>query len=214
MTNNVKYRSGDFSKATPIGVIRNESPLLPFSNEVLIFHQDFVQLASAFVALDYNTPNPDIGGRTAFLIAESPREDFGGRCVKWTRSWARVPDSYNMPGGNYQYQFPGIASKNSLRSKFTTAAKLTIHRDFFLCGNNGVANGGYSQWQDIPATPGFRIQNALPEDPDTLDVDTIPSAEEYLALVANGTPIQIEDSKILPWQGSIFVRENYFIIAR
>ena len=39
----IKYRSGDFTVATPCSGLRNESPLLPELNDVLVFHQDFVQ---------------------------------------------------------------------------------------------------------------------------------------------------------------------------
>jgi hypothetical protein len=209
MGNNVKYRSRDWTVATPIGGIRHESPLLPFSNEVLLFHQDFVQLAAYFVALDYNTINLDIADAPAYLINESPREDYGGNCLRWTRSWARVPSSYDIPGGIYQYEFPGFDPD---RDPIVLPAALTIHRDFFLCGNNGV----FPQWQDIPVNLGLRIRDTdgFVVSPRLLDVDTSPTLAEYQALVNAGEVIQIEDSKIVPIFGSIFVRDDFFVKAQ
>jgi len=50
MGNNIKYMSGDFTAATAVGALRNESPLLPELNDVLIFKQDYMQFISDFVA--------------------------------------------------------------------------------------------------------------------------------------------------------------------
>jgi hypothetical protein len=209
MGNNIKYRSRDWTVATPIGTIRHESPLLPFSNEVLVFHQDFVQLNAYYVALDYNTQNLDIGGNPAFLIDEGPREDYRGNVVKWTRSWARVPSSYDMPGGVYQYQFPAF---DTGRLPIVLPVALTIHRDFFLCGNNGT----FTQWQDIPINRGLIIyeDGDITQKTDTLSDTSTPTLADYQAMVNSNATIQIEDSKITPWRGSIFVREDYFVIAQ
>src|SRR5262249_55486019 len=70
---NTKYVSGDHTLATAMGGVTNESPLLPFNNEVLTFRQKFRQFADFFAALDYNTPNLNISGATAYLINETPR---------------------------------------------------------------------------------------------------------------------------------------------
>lgn len=209
MSNNLRYRSGDWTVATPIGLLRHESPLLPFSNEVLVFQQDFVQLAANFIAQDFNTPNPDLLGATAYLIDESPREDYKGNAVKWTRSWARVPASYDMPGGIYQFQFPGF---DPGREPIVLPVALTIHRDFFLCGNFGA----FTQWQDIPINRGLIIFDGgdITDKTDILSSTTTPALADYQALVLAGNTIQIEDSKITPWRGSVFVREDYFVKAQ
>jgi hypothetical protein len=207
---NVKYRSGDFTIAKAVGGIRHESPLLPFLNEVLIFHQDFMQKEANFEALDYNTINADIGGNTAYLINESPREDAMGNCVRWTRSWARIPTTYDMPGGIYQFEFPGF---DPGREPIVIGVKLTIHREFFLCGNNSPS--GFAEWQDIPINQGLKIyEDGDPtEKTNILSSTSTPSLAAYKALVTGGDTIQIEDSKITPWAGSIFVREDYLVNA-
>lgn len=206
---NVRYVSGDWTVARQMGIIRDESPLLPFSNEVLVFHQDVVQLAP-FVALDFNTLSPDIlGGPPAYLINESPREDFGGNRVRWTRSWARVPSTYDMPGGIYQYQFPGF---DTGREPIVLPVALTIHREFFLCGNNGI----FTRWQDIPVNRGLQIyeDGDITQKTNILSDTSTPTLADYQAMIVNGTPIQIEDSKITPIFGSIFVRDDYFVNAQ
>ncbi len=205
---NIKYRSGDFTVATAVGGIRHESPLLPFLNEVIIFHQDFVQLEANFVALDYNTPHPTINP-TAYLINESPREDFGGNCVRWTRTYARVPSTYDMPGGSTQFEFPAFQPG---RQTIVLTADITVHREFFLCGNHGV----FPEWQDIPVNPALAPYNSgdITLRTDTLSSTTTPSLAVYKAWVNSGTPIQIESSRIYSAFGSIFVRDDLFVNAQ
>lgn len=206
---NIKYRSGDFTVAKQIGAMRHASPLLPFSNEVILFEQDVVQRAEYFVALDYNTLSLDIAGAPAYLINESPRQDYTGNCLRWTRTWARVPSTYDMPGGIYQYQFPGF---DTGRPPIVLPVALTIHREFFLCGNNGA----FAQWQDIPINQGLKPyeDGDITQKTDTLSDTSTPTLAAYQAWVNAGTPIQIEDSKITPIFGSIFVREDFFTVAQ
>src|ERR1035437_607094 len=146
---NIKYRSCDFTQATPVGGLRNESPLLPELNDVLIFHQDQMIRTDLFYALPYNSLNPNLFD-AAYLFDESPREDIGGNISKWTRSWARIPSSYGKSGGIYPYVFPafdGTPGRNARRSPVA----MEIWRDFFLCGNSGA----FSSWQQIPIQRAF-----------------------------------------------------------
>jgi hypothetical protein len=219
MGNNVKYRSGDWAVATPIGIIRNESPLLPELNSVLIFHQDYVQLLNNFVALDYNTINLDIGGDFAYLVNESERLDFGGNSVRWTRSWARIPQSYGKAGGTYPYPFPGFDGGRDVVRK---PVAMEILRDFFLCG----AGGAFSTWQDIPIIKAFQPYDIQPDPADisaftdTLrdaagsDPGTSPSLAGYRAMIAGNEFIDVEDSKVTNWRGGIYMRERYTVRAQ
>lgn len=229
---NIKYRSGNFTVATPVGILRNESPLLPELNDVLVFHQDFVQLAANFVRLDYNTPNPDLLGDTAYLFNESPREDYGGNCVKWTRSWSRIPISYGKAGGTYPYPFPAFSTsvQNTSREVLEIAVAMEILRDFFLCGEFGAL----TSWQEIPIIPAFRPY-LIQADGDTTitstDTDsrgfllsdpnpsiptlgTSPSIADYKAMIAAGTIIDVQDSKVTNFRGGIYMRERYTVKAR
>jgi hypothetical protein len=213
----VKYRSGSFTLATPVSALRNESPLLPELNDILIFHQDFMQLGQNFVAQDYNTPNPDLV-TPAYLFDESPREDIGGGVVKWTRSWVRIPSSYGKAGGVYPYIFPGFADG---RNPFQMPVAMQITRDFFLCGNFGM----FASWQNIPIIKAFQIykdgdptQILTPQIGDSsnyiLDDTTTPTLADYQAMIAAGTPLQVEDSKVTNFRGGVYMRERFTVIAQ
>lgn len=221
---NVKYRSGDWTVAQPIGGLRHESPLLPELNDVLIFHQDFVQLGAYWVAQDYNTPHPTLFP-LAFLFDESPREDYGGNAVRWTRSWVRVPNSYGKAGRTYPFPFPGFDSPiaRASREVFKFPVAIEILRDFFLCGNGGT----FTTWQDIPIIRGFRPYDIQPDptdisvtvdtlrDPDgSGDLGTSPSLSEYKALIAAGGVIDVEDSAVVNFRGGVYMRERYTVKAQ
>lgn len=216
---NLRYRSGDFTVAMPIGGVRTESTLLPELNDVLVFHQDYVQRTDFFIALPYNFANFNFGfGDPGFLFEESPREDYGGGCIKWTRSWVRVPNSYGKAGGIYPYIFPGFGNRNPFR--YPVAMEIT--RDFFLCGTGGV----YSSWQDIPIQKGFQVL-LDPADPSSivnpsddassnyfLDDTTSPTDTAYAAMIAAGQTIQVEDDKVTNFRGGVYMRERYTVLAR
>lgn len=231
MANNIKYMSGDFTVATAVGALRNESPLLPELNDVLIFHQDYVQFFNDFVALPYNTLNPDLVDE-AYLFDESPREDIGGGVCKWTRSWVRIPDTYGKAGGTYPFTFPGFetadTSSTSVPKKKPVAMEIT--REFFLCGTYGA----YSSWQDIPIIPATKfyeiqtgstdtsvasgdVNGPMVRDPGTDgpdDLGTSPSLTEYKAMIAAKSTIQVEDSKISNFRGGVYMRETFTVVAQ
>ena len=223
---NVKYRSGDWTVAKPIGILRDESPLQPELKDVLVFHQDYVQLLAYWQKLDYNSINPELAGDPAYLFNESEREDYGGLCVRWTRSWVRIPQSYGKAGGTCPYAFPGFDAATDFGSREPGQKKLValeILRDFFLCGNFGA----FASWQDIPVIPQFQ-----PYDIDTADltdisafVDTLrdasgsdpgtsPSLSEYKAMIANGGIIDVQDSKVTNFRGGVYMRERFTVKAQ
>jgi hypothetical protein len=221
----IKYRSGNWQVATPIGGLRHESPLLPELNDVLIYHQDFVQLNDFWVAQDYNTQHPTLFP-IAYLFNESPREDYGGNAVRWTQSWVRIPNSYGKAGGTYPVPFPGFDSlvARASRAAFKFPVAIEILRDFFLCG----VGGAYPTWQDIPIIKGFRPYEINDLDPtdtsattDTLsdpdpssgDPGTSPSITAYKGLIAAGSIIDVEDSKVINFRGGVYMRERYTVKA-
>jgi len=220
---NVKYRSGDWTVAKPIGILRNESPLLPELNDVLVFHQDYVQLGNYFQALDYNSINPDLAGPPAYLFNESERSDFGGNVVRWTRSWVRIPNNYGKAGGTYPFEFPGYVSGSNIRLPFKKPVAMEVLRDFFLCGNFGA----YPTWQDIPIIRGWGPYNILPDptdtsfdsantlrDPSPGDLGTSPSLSDYRAMIAAGAVIDVQDSKVTNFRGGVYMRERYTVVAQ
>jgi len=224
MPGNIRYRSGDWTIAKPIGILRNESPLLPELNEVLVFHQDYVQLQSTWLPLDYNSINPDLLGPPAYLFNESERQDFTGNCFRWTRSWVRIPSSYGKAGGTYPFEFPGFVTPNNIRLPFRKPVAMEVLREFFLCGVGAV----FASWQEIPIIQGFRPYNINPldlndftldsgntlRDPSAGDPGTSPSLSEYKAMIAAGTAIDVQDSKVTNFRGGVYMRERYTVKAQ
>lgn len=225
MSNNVKYRSGDFTVATPVGGLRNESPLLPELNDVLIFHQDYMQRTDLFAALPYNSVNPSLLN-PAYLFDESPREDIGGNVSKWTRSWVRIPDSYGKAGGIYPYTFPAFDGDPGRNARKSPVA-MEILRDFFLCGNGGV----YASWQNIPITRAFAPYRINPDDAtdktgilsfvpgqadDALSDDgtTWPTLTTYRGWIISGQTLIVEDDKVTNFRGGVYMRERFTILAQ
>ncbi len=222
---NVKYRSGDYTAARPVGGLRNESPLLPELNDVLIFHQDYQQRTDLFVALPYNSMNPDLI-TPAYLFDESPREDIGGNVSKWTRSWARIPTSYGKAGGVYPFTIPPFDGTPGRPAKKLPMA-MEIWRDFFLCGNSGV----YSSWQQIPITKAFAPYYVNTDDPTDNnailawthgsfdgaladDGTTWPTLSQYRGWINSGARLQVEDDKVSNWRGGIYMRERFTVLAQ
>ncbi|MDE2103927.1 MAG: hypothetical protein KGL39_42215 [Patescibacteria group bacterium] len=222
---NIKYRSGDFTVATAVGQLRNESPLLPELNDVLIFQQDFMQRGDLFVALPYNTINPNLVD-PAYLFDESPRQDMGGNVVKWTRSWARIPTSYGKAGGIYPFVIPAFEGTPGRPAKKLPMA-MEVWRDFFLCGNWGV----YGSWQDIPIQKAFSPYYVDPADPTNKtnllswthgsfenalanDGTTWPTISQYVGWINSGVRIQVEDDKVTNWRGGIYMRERFTVLAQ
>ena len=222
---NVKYRSGDFTVDMPVGLLRNESPLLPELNDVLIFHQDFMQRADCFTALPYNSIYPGLLN-PAYLFDESPREDIGGNIFKWTRSWVRVPSSYGKAGGVYPYTFPAFDGTPGRNARKVSVA-MEITRDFFLCGRSGV----YGSWQDIPITRAFIPYRVNEDDPtdqtnilafvhgqqdDALadDGSTWPTLSQYKSLISTNQRLIVEDDKVTNFRGGVYMRERMTILAQ
>jgi hypothetical protein len=221
MANNVKYRSGNFTTATQIGAYRDEEPLLPDYNGVLVRRADFMQLWSSFVALDLNTVLAD---DTRFkLVDESPHEDVGGGHVKWTRTWARIPNTHYKPGGVYYYSFPGLDLVRDVTAQMPVWAK--IKREFYLVGPGGT----YATFEALVAAKLVRAQqyyltNKGPsailsgDSGSALDYvlrpSTTPTDSDWATFIANNDVIVAEDSKIDRWMGNIFFVNTIYIPAR
>ncbi len=209
MANNLKYMSRDFSVETPTGLIEHETPLLPDLREILVFRQKFMQLSDYYVSPNFNEPSTVISAPTAYCCGDTIRQDVGGRCVRWERTWARVPDSYEKAGGIYRKVFPGLSAAG--RDPTEWPVRVTVVRDFFLCGDFGV----FAQWQDIPVNKAFQPyeDGDVWRNTDILDDTTTPTEADYIAMIVAGTPVLLEDSKVYPWFGSVYVREELYAPA-
>lgn len=214
---------GDFTGADATGAPTFSAPLNGVNvNYVLV--QEFVQLRENFTPLPLSTPHPQ--HPEFVLVAESEQDSsIGLGLVRWTRTYARVPDSYSEPGGNYAYTFIGFYGVFGInvtaitgRDRFTRNVPVLIERDFFLVGPDET----YEEFGDIPINSAQRYYyGSTPE----LDVDyladdppfteaTVPSRTQYEALIAaNAFNIVVEDSIIIRWMGNIYMRETRTIKA-
>src|SRR5690348_5458176 len=96
----------DLITATPVACsLPQFSSPIPGNTKEYFFTQDFMCLrptAGVDLSVDITgTPvahpsaglSPDYSG--FYLVAEGERRDMGGGMVRWTRTYARVPDSYS-----------------------------------------------------------------------------------------------------------------------
>lgn len=135
------YVDGNFAVAAPCSLPVFSSPL-PTTGEAYMFTQDFMQFLVNWTATAYGTAytagvyTPDL--RDYKLIFEGPREDMGGGIVKWKRTYAKVPATYNE-WSNMAYNFIGSGPGNyalttGYTGRYRTQALCCCRtqRDFFL----------------------------------------------------------------------------------
>lgn len=146
------FNDGDFTTAQPQGLPKSEAPL-PNTSTVYLIRQDFVQFAANFTALAFNTAYPIAPYTNFVLVEEGPRTDMGGGLVKWTRTYAKVPDSYSE-FESFIYQYVGFIGtwgwqvSISGRATVTLKTMSRVQRDFYLVG----PSGSFSDPGGIPTT--------------------------------------------------------------
>jgi hypothetical protein len=127
----------------------------PFSgdNTSYVLTQEWECLAENFSPLALNTAHPDY---PTFLLAnESPLQDLGNACVRWTRTYALVPNTRN-DGSTITYNFIGyvgyegfvntapVAKKFVGRNRFQRTVPCRVQWDYFLLSGNNVLNSAGS----------------------------------------------------------------------
>lgn len=210
-------------------------------NVQYLLKQDFVVLASSFAPLALNTAHPD--DATFILADEGPREDFGNGAVKWTRTYAKIPDQRLEPS-SFAYDFigylgqlisAGLLATVSLpdfvvanyvgrsRQNWSVPAKLQF--DYFLLDGVTLVNPS-----DIPliqrtlyfGADGQTITDFLWNNP-PYTVASSPSRSAYEGYIASDKPISdggtdtfslvAEASRLQRWHGNIFERATLYIKA-
>src|ERR1044071_9225080 len=132
------------------------SPIAPTSKEY-VFTQDFMCLrptGGIDLSTDLNTPHPSAGMNPDYssfvLVAESERRDMGGGLVRWTRTYARLPDSYS-DFETFSYTFIGtntvVDGVTITRAPTPWVVTTRLQHDFFLVGTGGT----YTTAGAIPA---------------------------------------------------------------
>jgi hypothetical protein len=178
---------------------------LPNTSTEYVLQQDFMQFRANFSALALNTAHPSSGltpDYSAFkLVAEGERRDMGGGIVRWTRTYAKVPDNYS-DWESYSYPFIGMTTlqpDGTLITRLQQAwlVSTRLQHDFFLTGTGG----SYSTPGDIPiimaqvyvfqttwptsAILGGIVTETQSLNPAAAVVKTWPTSEQYNAMISD-----------------------------
>jgi hypothetical protein len=133
---------GDFTTAKACGLPVFASPI-PSAADGYVFTQDFCQLLTNWSAATYGTAHPSSGKTPDYsewiLINEGPRQDVGGGVIRWTRTYAKLPASYD-DWESLSYTFIGsapgafgaITSAQVGRLRFSEIVTARVKHDFFI----------------------------------------------------------------------------------
>jgi hypothetical protein len=211
---------GDFTVATACSAARKLFPI-PGDNTSFIVEQDFMQFFANFTPLALNTAHPTF--TNAYLVEETPLQDLGGGVARWTRRYAQIPatrDEYET----FAYHFIGFEGNFNIgsplitgRDRFTKVVVSRIHYEYFLC----AAGQPYEDPGDIPiiseqqylAAPGSDMPVDWLRDSPPFDVPSDPTRAAYEAMIAAGTEIVAEDSRVSRWLGNIYERSTRYVKA-
>jgi hypothetical protein len=213
-------RDGNWSSPQIDGPPRFSAPL-PNTSALYLLEQDYLCDEISFTPTALNTVSPDFP--TYYLVEEGSPQSPGSGVRKWTRKYAKIPDSWTDAGGNYSYNFIGIDSLPSYptgRNRQVIDAPLRIQRDYYLVGTGGsfatyealvLANTIPQQLYYFTLYQSAYVDKLTPVGS---DVPTTPSGEQYLAWVSSGAEITVDTSVFSRWMGNIFVRETRYVKAK
>lgn len=223
------YIARDFTTAEAIDQPQFSEPF-PGVAVAYVLQQTFMQLRANWVPLPLNTPHPDALLTDYLLVEEGALSDQSGGVVRWTRTYAKLPASYNEPAGNYNYNFIGFIGVWGIgvtavtgRERFSRNVLAKTQRDFFLVDpNTGSPTGPtYDDWVNIPQISALLYYYETPDlavdylgDSPPLVTATTPSATEYKDLIAAGAYIAAENSRLSRWKGNIYVRDTIYVRAQ
>lgn len=226
---NLVYVSGDHDVAEAVTLPRFSAPLTGVNVDYLLTQEFQVDLNS-YAKITLNTPHPNFPDFV--LVAESDIQDVGGGDVRWTRTYAKVPDDYTEISGTLAYNFIGFAgytqtastATNPLtgRPRFSKTVPVQVTHEFFLIGPGQP----YATSEEIPTIEGQQYLMAgtdyyldfLADDP-PYGWQSDPGQAEYQALMAADGTDQ-ESYSLVPetcaaqrWLGNIFMRATRRIKA-
>ena len=143
------YIDGDWGIADPVSLPEFSSPI-PARTDPDILTQEFTQALEKFQPCPLNTPHssankvPDYS--EYFLVNEGQLKSVGGGMVKWTRTYARVPDPYDE-FESYAYPFIGFQGLTLSGSQWDTlitgrqrqqwVVTSRVRHEFFKVGPGG-----------------------------------------------------------------------------
>jgi hypothetical protein len=104
----VLWQDGDWSIAAVDGAKRWFNPIEDSTAGKVAFEQDYMQSESSWTPVALGTRHPSLAG--FFLTKESQLTPLGGGKVKWTRTYAKIPDARTRYE-SYGWLVPGIGSE-------------------------------------------------------------------------------------------------------
>ena len=116
--------------------------IFPFDDEFsqIMFEQDYIQFSSAVVTSYAGAAAPSGGG--FYLVGRSGMSSLGGGIVKWTDTYASVPNSRQVYEG-YSWLIPGIGSGAIFSPQIINSTANTAGGTTITCaGDTSAAIGG------------------------------------------------------------------------
>lgn len=224
-TPNLVYEDGSYTVASAISLPVFSAPFADQGVNVnYLLTQDYVQNLADFTPLALDTPHEDYAEYG--LVSEGEKQDLGGGKVKWTRTYAKLPDEFSRPSGNVTYNFIGYAGTGGInvpamswRPRISKAVPTKLTRKFYRTPD---------PLRDIPFVPATRYYFGANPNLDTdeltnsppFDTTTVPSRATYEgwitadAATSDSYTIVAEASRVSVWQGNIYVRDTLYIKAQ
>src|SRR6478736_414487 len=214
-TPNLRYTSGDFTVPAAVTLPVFDAPFkADGNNEECVLTQEFIQNLADFARLALDTPHPDYAD--FLLVEEGEQRDAMGGKVRWTRTYAKVPEDFTVDRGTIAFTFPGksglvtggivgYGGSADGRKPLSKTVTTRIARAFFINPDDA----------DIPVLEQFSVKYGVDEQPteylnnnadNPLAADTDPSRTAYEALVTAGDRIVAQDSSRDIWMGHIYMR--------
>jgi hypothetical protein len=145
------WSDGDFTVAKPTGLPVFSSPI-PLNTAPYVLNQDFIQYLNNYL-LDHTQGvhalgTPHVDYPTYYLVKEGELRDQMGGVVRWTRTYAQIPASYNLPE-TFPYSFIGTliqvgvgggATVNITRTRQLWTVDSRVQYDYFLVPSTGVTD--------------------------------------------------------------------------
>jgi hypothetical protein len=236
----VLWTDGTWTSAEAVTNPEFESPI-PGSSAAYVLRQDFVILLANWSALALDTAH---GTYSDFkLVAEGPRVDLGGGVCRWTRTYAKVPATWD-DWESYAYNFIGRTGTFGInietvtgRERFTAVVPCRVRKEYFRCasGETYTTPGAipvnrqlFYCYGNIGLPVDYLFDATAPTNANYSTMITDAATNGWSASVATqtidtdgdvtmgtaGGQIIAEDSRIVRWMGNIWCRETRYVLAQ
>ncbi len=223
------YADGTYTAPFAVSLPELSAPF-PRVNLDYVLTQNWVCNLANYTPAALDTAHPDYAA--FLLVREDNKRDLLGGKVQWTRTYAKVPASWE-DAATINFTFPGsnfAVGAVAVRNPFARTVVARVLYEYFLCSDGQT----YPTPKEIPVIPVFQpylsawgvhsYTNILRMPLDAEGV-TVPTPVEYVAKIgampgivdANGAfvnEIVGQDSSVAQWMGNIYVRETRYIKAQ